>query len=178
MVHLRRQGAAVLAAAALSLLLHSQPATAYSIVAHEATVDALWDSDIAPLLRQRFSGVTAEQLAEARAYAYGGSLLPDLGFYPFGSHLFTDLTHFFRTGAFVQALIRGAGTVDDYAFALGALAHYASDNAGHPIAVNRAVPMMYPKVRAKVGERALYVDSPARHVMVEFAYDVLQVARG
>jgi hypothetical protein len=178
MVHLRRQGAAVLAAAALSLLLHSQPATAYSIVAHEATVDALWDSEIAPLLRQRFSGLTAEQLAEARAYAYGGSLIQDLGYYPFGSHLFTDLTHYVRTGAFVQALIRGAGTVDDYAFALGALAHYASDNAGHPIAVNRAVPMMYPKVRAKVGERALYVDSPARHVMVEFAYDVLQVARG
>jgi len=37
---------------------------------------------------------------------------------------------------------------------------------------------MYPKVRAKVGKRALYADSPARHIMVEFAFDVLQVASG
>ena len=46
------------------------------------------------------------------------------------------------------------------------------------MAVNRAVPIMYPKVRAKVGPRALYVDSPTRHLMVEFAFDVLQVASG
>ena len=46
------------------------------------------------------------------------------------------------------------------------------------MAVNPGVPMMYPKVRAKIGPRALYVDSPARHIMVEFAFDVVQVARG
>lgn len=108
----------------------------------------------------------------------GGSLIQDLGYYPFGSHLFTNLTHYVRTGDFVDAMIRGATDANEYAFALGALAHYASDNAGHPLAVNRAVPIVYPKMRAKVGNEALYIDSPARHVMVEFAFDVLQVARG
>lgn len=159
-------------------LLIGRPASAYSVLAHEATVDALWDDEIVPLLRQRFPGLTAERLAQARAYAYGGSLIQDLGYYPFGSHLFTNLTHYVRSGDFVASLIRGAADVNEYAFALGALAHYSSDNAGHPIAVNRAVPLMYPKLRAKVGNEALYEDSPARHVMVEFAFDVLQVAKG
>ena len=178
MGHFRRRVAAALLVSGIFLLLHARSASAYSILAHEGTVDAVWDSEIVPLLRERFVGLSPEQLTQARAYAYGGSLIQDLGYYPFGSHLFTNLTHYVRTGDFVQALIRGATTVDEYAFALGTLAHYASDNAGHPLAVNRAVPMMYPKVRAKVGDRALYVDSPASHVMVEFAYDVLQVARG
>ena len=161
-----------------ALLALPARACAYSVLAHEGTIDAAWDGEIVPLLRERFPGLTAEQLAEARAYAYGGSLIQDLGYYPFGSHLFTNLTHYVRSGDFVLSLIRNAADVDEFAFALGALAHYASDNAGHPMAVNRAVPLMYPKVRAKVGDRALYVDSPVAHVMVEFAYDVLQVARG
>jgi Zinc dependent phospholipase C len=153
-------------------------ADAYSVLAHQDTVDALWDSDLVPLLRSRFKGLSGAQVVEARAYAYGGALIQDLGYYPFGSHLFTNLTHYVRTGDFVESLIRGATDATEYAFALGALAHYASDNAGHPMAVNRGVPMMYPKVRAKVGPRALYIDDPARHVMVEFAFDVLRVARG
>ena len=115
---------------------------------------------------------------QARAYAYGGSLIQDLGYYPFGSHLFTNLTHYVRSGDFVESMLRNAKDLNEYAFALGALAHYASDNTGHPLAVNRSVPLMYPKVRAKTGPVALYVDSPARHVMVEFAFDVLQVAKG
>ena len=163
---------------ALLSAVSGRSAEAYSILAHEGTVDAAWDDEIVPLLRQRFPGLTAAQLVSARAHAYGGSLIQDLGYYPFGSHLFTNLTHYARTGDFVQSLIRNAADANDYAFALGALAHYASDNAGHPLAVNRAVPLMYPKVRAEAGERALYVDSPIRHVMVEFAFDVLQVARG
>ena len=153
-------------------------AAAYSVLAHEGTVDALWDAAIVPLLRQRFPSIGTDQIAAARAYAYGGSLIQDLGYYPFGSHLFTNLTHYVRTGDFVLALIDGAADANEFAFALGALAHYASDNAGHPLAVNRVVPMLYPKVRAKVGDVALYIDSPVRHVMVEFAFDVLQVARG
>jgi hypothetical protein len=163
----------------LCIMLGRAPdASAYSVFAHQDMVDALWDTDIVPLFRSRFAGLTEEQIATARAYAYGGALIQDLGYYPFGSHLFTNLTHYVRTGDFVEALIRGATDVDEYAFALGALAHYASDNAGHPMAVNVGVPIMYPKVRAEVGSRALYVDAPARHVMVEFAYDVLRVAKG
>jgi hypothetical protein len=163
---------------AVCVLFYERPVAAYSVLTHEGTVDALWDEEIVPLLRQRFSGLTAADLVEARSYAYGGSLIQDLGYYPFGSHLFTNMTHYVRTGDFVESLIRNATDANQYAFALGALAHYASDNAGHPLAVNRAVPIMYPKIRAKVGNVALYIDSPARHIMVEFAFDVLQVARG
>jgi Zinc dependent phospholipase C len=168
----------VIAAVFFALIFHARPAAGYSILAHEGLVDTLWADEIVPLLRDRFPGLTAADLTRARAYAYGGSLIQDLGYYPFGSHLFTNLTHYARTGGFIQSLIRNATTGDEYAFALGALAHYSADTAGHPIAVNRAVPLMYPKVRAEVGERALYVDSPVRHVMVEFGYDVLAVARG
>ncbi len=162
----------------LGVLCASGPASAYSVLAHEDTVDGMWEPEIVPLLRQRFPGLTDAQLREAHAYAYGGALIQDLGYYPFGSHLFTNLTHYVRTGDFVESLLGGATDLNEYAFALGALAHYASDNAGHPLAVNRAVPLMYPKVRTKVGATALYVDSPARHVMVEFAFDVLRVAKG
>jgi hypothetical protein len=160
------------------VLLSEQTLSGYSVLAHEGMVDAAWDTEIVPALGQRFGRLTSSQLAEARAYAYGGSLIQDLGYYPFGSRLFTNLTHYVRAGDFVESLIAGATNANEYAFALGALAHYSSDCAGHPLAVNRAVPLMYPKVRAKVGPNALYVDSPARHVMVEFAFDVLQVARG
>ncbi len=158
--------------------LAPRPAGAFSVIAHLEAVDSSWDRRLAPLLEKRFGSLTAAQLKEARAYAYGGALIQDLGYYPFGSHFFTNLTHYVRSGEFVDALIRDASDPDEYAFALGALAHYAFDNTGHPLAVNRAVPIMYPKVRAKVGPTALYVDSPGRHIMVEFAYDVLQVARG
>jgi hypothetical protein len=175
----RSSGAlAVWVLAIAAVLLHDRPVAAYSVLAHQATVDAAWDDEIVPLLRQRFGTLGDEQLAAARAHAYGGSLIQDLGYYPFGSRLFSNLTHYVRSGDFVEALLRGAADANEYAFALGALAHYASDNAGHPLAVNRAVPLMYPKVRAKVGKEALYADSPARHVMVEFAFDVMQVARG
>ena len=160
------------------LLFRPPDAHAYSVLAHEAIIDTVWTDQLAPLLRQRFPGISAQDVQKARAYAYGGSLIQDLGYYPFGSHFFTNLVHYVRSGDFVEALIRDSGTVDEFAFALGALAHYASDNTGHPIAVNLAVPILYPKLRAEYGRTVLFVDSPPRHVMVEFAFDVLQVARG
>ena len=150
----------------------------YSVLAHEAMVDEAWEGHIVPTLRQRFPRVTSEQLTTARAYAYGGSLIHDLGYYPFGSRFFSDLLHYVRSGDFVDALVSEARDVNELAFALGAMAHYASDTVGHRVAVNHAVPMMYPKVRAEHGDDVLYVDSPARHVMVEFAFDVLQAGRG
>jgi hypothetical protein len=174
----RRLTRVLCAFAIAAAVLNARPAGAYSVMAHLGAVDEFWDSEIAGLLQQRFGRLTPDQLKEARAYAYGGALIQDLGYYPFGSHRFTNLTHYVRSGDFVESLIRNAQDPDEYAFALGALAHYAFDNAGHPLAVNRAVPLMYPKVRAKVGDRALYIDSPARHIMVEFAFDVLQVAAG
>ena len=153
-------------------------AGAYSVLAHEANVDALWDSAIRPLLVRRYPHITAEELQRARASAYGGSVIQDLGYYPFGSRFFSNLLHYVRTGDFVEEMLRTAKDANELAFAIGALAHYAADNVGHPEAVNRAVPLLFPKLRAKYGDRVTYVQSPASHVMTEFSFDVVQVAGG
>jgi hypothetical protein len=161
-----------------TLLLAPSRAAAYSVLAHEANVDVLWDTAIAPVLKQRFPRTSPEELDDARAYAYGGCVIQDLGYYPFGSHFFSDLLHYVRTGDFVTTLIAEAKDVDDLAFALGALAHYAADSNGHPLATNRVVPIEYPKLREKFGNRVTYAQSPKRHVIVEFSFDVLQSASG
>jgi hypothetical protein len=153
-------------------------ATGYSVLAHEANIDALWETTIKTMLQARYPKTTPEQLLEARAYAYGGCVIQDLGYYPFGSHFFSNLLHYVRTGDFVDALIRNAQDIDEYAFALGALGHYAADNSGHPMGVNRAVPLMYPKLKAKFGNTVTYGQSPKSHVLVEFSFDVVQVAAG
>jgi len=171
-----RHGAIFVIVLALVLVCVPSSSSAYSVLAHEALIDNAWSKQIVPLLTRRFPGSSIQELEEARAYAYGGSLIQDLGYYPFGSHFFSNLVHYVRSGDFVVALLRDAQTVDEYAFALGALAHYVSDNAAHPT-VNHAVPVIYPKLRAKYGDDVLFGDSPARHVMVEFSFDVLQVAR-
>jgi len=166
---------AVVAAMVIALSVPT-PATAYSVLAHEANVDALWDGAIAPMLLARFPGTSPEQLREARGYAYGGCVIQDLGYYPFGSQFFSNLLHYVRTGDFIAALIADAQDVDEYAFALGALGHYSADTEGHPMATNRAVPLMYPKLKKKFGNHVTYAQSPKTHVMVEFSFDVVQVA--
>jgi hypothetical protein len=153
-------------------------AEAYSVLAHESNIDALWNSHIRGLLIAKYPGTTPQTLLEARAYAYGGSVIQDLGYYPFGSRFFTNLLHYVKTGDFVERLIRDAQDVNEYAFALGALCHYASDNAGHSLAVNRAVPLIYPKLQRKFGNSVPYDKAPKEHIMVEFAFDVLLVAHG
>jgi hypothetical protein len=167
------------AACVLTLALLAPPdAGAYSVLAHEANIDALWESSLRPLLSRRFPRATRDEVAGARAYAYGGAVIQDLGYYPFGSHFFSNLLHYVRTGDFVETLIRESRDVNEYAFALGALAHYTADNVGHPGAVNRSVAMLYPKLRAKYGDSVTYAESPARHVLVEFSFDVVQAATG
>ena len=150
----------------------------YSVLTHEAIIDSAWDDSIKPLLLKRFPASTPEELKTAHSYAYGGCVIQDLGYYPFGSHLFSDLVHYVRTGDFVQALIRDSQDLNEYAFALGALAHYAADNQGHRVAVNLAVPMLYPKLRAKYGDTVVYDQNPAAHLRTEFGFDVLEVAKG
>src|SRR5262249_10946153 len=151
----------------LSMLFASR-ANAYSVLAHEANIDVVWDNAIVPVLKQRFPRATADELANARAYAYGGCVIQDLGYYPFGSHFFSDLLHYVRSGDFVAALIEEASDVNELAFGLGALAHYAADSNGHPLATNRVVPMEYPKLREKFGNRVTYAQSPKSHILVEF----------
>ena len=160
------------------LLLAPREARAYSVLAHEANIDALWETSLRPLLARRYPRATRDEVVQARAYAYGGAVIQDLGYYPFGSHFFSNLVHYVRTGDFVEALLREAHDVNEYAFALGALAHHSADNVGHPEGTNRAVALMYPRLRAQHGASVTYADSPATHVLVEFSFDVVQAASG
>jgi Zinc dependent phospholipase C len=164
--------------AALALLpLWPLRCAAYSVLSHEAIIDSAWDANIKPLLLKRFPDATPDELVEAHGYAYGGSIIQDMGYYPHGSHFLSDLTHYVRSGDFVVALIRDAKDLNEYAFALGAMAHYAADNDGHRIGVNRAVPLLYPKLRKKHGDFVTYEDDPLAHVKTEFGFDVLEIAK-
>jgi hypothetical protein len=160
-----------------ALILSALPCGAYSALSHEAVVDSVWLTHIRPLLLQRFPQSTPDQLKEAHAYAYGGSQIQDLGYFPFSSHLYSDLVHYVRSGDFVAFMVRDAQTLDELAFAMGALAHYTSDRTGHP-AINHAAALEYPKLRRKFGESPTYEDSPGDHLKTEFAFDVVQVSRG
>jgi hypothetical protein len=140
------------------------------------SIDFLWSSEIRPLLLQRFPGLSEDQLREAHAYAYGGAVIQDLGYYPFGSRDFSNLVHYVRSGDFVSELLRQSQDVNEYAFALGALSHYAADIVGHP-AVNQAVAIQYPKLRAKFGRSVRYAQDKTAHSKTEFGFDTLQVAK-
>jgi hypothetical protein len=158
-------------------LFSASTASSYSVLTHEAIIDSTWDSAIKPLLLKRFPASTADELIEAHAYAYGGSIIQDLGYYPFGSKFFSDLTHYVRSGDFILNMIRDSQDLDEYAFALGALAHYAADNNGHRMATNVSVPLLYPKLRLRFGKTITYSDDPFSHTKTEFGFDVFQAAR-
>jgi hypothetical protein len=149
---------------------------AYSVLTHEQVVDLLWKDSIQPLLLARFPSATADELLNAHAYAYGGSLVQDMGYYPFGSKLFSDLTHYVRSGDFVVSLVRESSDLNEYAFALGALAHYSADICGHP-AVNRSVSIEFPKLAKKYGNVVTYENDPKAHIRTEFGFDIVQVAK-
>src|ERR1700751_2348354 len=136
----------------LLLLLSTSVFYGYSVLTHEAIVDSLWDASIQKMLLKRFPAATPEELEKAHASAYGGCILQDMGYYPFSSRLFSDLTHYVRSGDFIAALIRESQDLNEYAFALGALSHYAADNSGHRLAVNLAVPILYPNLRRQFGK--------------------------
>ena len=164
------------AAFLLAVLTCGGSSFAYSVLTHEEIVDLLWTDEIRPLLLKRYPGLSEEQITEAHAYAYGGAVIQDLGYYPFGSREFSDLVHYVRSGDFVLELLLGSQDVDEYAFALGALSHYASDIAGHP-AVNQAVAIEYPKLRAKYGKSVRYAQDKTAHLKTEFGFDTMQVAK-
>lgn len=152
-------------------------ARAYSVLTHEALIDASWDKFLKPLLKEHYPMAADSDLVKAHAYAYGGSLLADMGYYPFGSVYFTNLAHYVRTGDFVENMLEEAQNMDEYAFALGALCHYYADKYGHSIAVNLTVPEVYPKMEHKFGYRVTYDDDHTSHSRVELAFDVLEIAR-
>jgi hypothetical protein len=159
------------------LLAAPIPCSAYSVLSHEAVIDAVWATNIAPLLRKRFPNATPDEMRDAHAYAYGGAIIQDLGYYPYGNKFFSDLAHYVRSGDFIEALLRDARDINEYAFALGAMSHYAADNEGHRLAVNLAVPLLYPQLKKKYGDVVTYEDNPLTHVKAEFGFDVLEVAK-
>ena len=162
----------------LLVLCSAPPAFPYSVLTHEAIIDSTWDSGIKPLLLKRFPGSTEADLMQAHAYAYGGSIIQDLGYYPFGSKFFSDLTHYVRSGDFVLNMVRDSQNLDEYAFALGALAHFATDNNGHRMATNVSVPLLYPALKLKFGNSITYADDPLSHTKTEFGFDVFQASKG
>jgi hypothetical protein len=170
-----RSGIRVLAVF-LVMLLCTRGSSAYSVLTHEEIVDLLWTDELRPLLLKRFPALTEDQLKEAHGYAYGGAVIQDLGYYPFGSVEFSNLVHYVRSGDFVRTLLLQSQDANEYAFALGALAHYASDIAGHP-AVNQAVSIQYPKLRAKFGNSVRYAQDHTAHLKTEFGFDMVQVAK-
>jgi len=143
---------------------------------HEEVVDLLWQDTIQPLLLKRFPNATPDDLKKAHAFAYGGCLVQDMGYYPFGNKYFSDLTHYVRSGDFIVNLVHEASDVNEYAFALGALAHYSSDNMGHPT-VNESVSILFPELRKKYGKEVTYEDNPKAHIRTEFGFDMVQVAK-
>src|SRR5579863_6975468 len=170
--HLAMQLGAIL----LIVFMSCSSSSAYSVLTHEEIVDLLWADEIRPLLLRRYPGLTEEQITQAHAYAYGGAVIQDLGYYPFGNREFSDLVHYVRSGDFVRELLLESQDVNEYAFALGALSHYASDIAGHP-AVNRSVAIQYPKLRAKYGKSVRYAQDKTAHLKTEFGFDTVQVAK-
>ena len=164
------------AAVLLITLLCTGASNAYSVLTHEQIVDLLWTDELRPLLLQRCPALTEDELKVAHSYAYGGAVIQDLGYYPFGSVEFSNLVHYVRSGDFVQELLLQSQDANEYAFALGALAHYASDIAGHP-AVNQAVSIQYPKLRAKYGSSVRYAEDHTAHLKTEFGFDMVQVAK-
>jgi hypothetical protein len=151
---------------------------ALGVFTHEAIIDASWEKSIVPLLKAKYPAATDSMLTEAHAYAYGGAVAPDMGYYPFGSKLFTNLVHYVRSGAMVIALLKDAGNINQYAFALGFLSHYNADNYGHPLATNISVPLVYPKLGKKYGSEITYAQNRISHMRMEFGFDVLEIAKG
>jgi hypothetical protein len=162
----------------LLFLSFAAPSWSYSVLSHEAMVDALWDSMLKPIILARFPNTPPEQLKDAHAYAYGGAILQDMGFYPHGNGYFSDLTHYVRSGDFISALLADARTPNDLGFALGALSHFAGDCDGHSIGTNEAEGILYPKLARKYGMPLTYEENPANHLKTEFGFDVVEIAKG
>ena len=160
----------------LLLSFTTRTADAYSLLTHEQLIDLTWQSSIVPLLLSRYPTLTPDQIEHARAYAYGGCVIQDIGYYPFGDAFFSDLTHYVRSGDFVVNLFRNAGNADELAFAVGALSHYIGDTIGHAEATNLAVPVEFPKLGKRYGKSVNYAQGEHQHVQTEFAFDINEIA--
>jgi len=158
-VKVRIKKICVLLAVAMLLMASPRPVAAYSVLSHEAIIDSAWDTSIKPVLLKRFPDATKDELREAHGYAYGGAIIQDMGYYPHGSMFFSDLAHYVRSGDFVLTMLRDSKDLNEYAFALGALAHYAADTDGHRLGTNRAVRCCIPS-----SKRSTVIPSPTKTI--------------
>lgn len=161
----------------LLLMVWPEASRGYSVMSHQAIIDAAWEAGIKPALRQRFPNATEDEINRGQAYAYGGAIIQDLGYYPYGNPFFSDLTHYVRSADFIFALLRDSQDIYEYSFALGAMAHYAADNNGHRLGTNRAVALLYPRLKHKYGDSVSYEEDKLAHVKTEFGFDVLEIAK-
>jgi len=172
---MRRRAAIVVAILAV-VLPWGGAAHAYSLLTHEQLIDLTWKDSIVPLLLSRYPTLTPAELEQARAYAYGGCVIQDIGYYPFGDVAYSDLTHYVRSGDFVVNLFRNATNADELAFAVGALSHYIGDSVGHAEATNVAVPVEFPKLGVKYGKTVNFAQGQRQHIQTEFAFDINEIA--
>lgn len=161
----------------LLFLAFSKQSFSYAVLTHQQIIDLAWKDSIVPTLLSRYPHTTEAELARAKAYAYGGCVIQDAGYYPFGHAFFSDLTHYVRSGDFVASLIRNSRNVDELAFALGALSHYVGDSIGHHDAVNPSTAETFPNLEKKYGPEVTYDESPHGHVRTEFAFDINQLSK-
>lgn len=159
----------------ITFLLFGMNSHAYSVLTHEELIDLAWNDSIRPLLLVRFPNATESELRVAHSFAYGGSAVQDMGYYPFGKKFFSNLTHYVRSGDFVAWMLRNASTLNEYAFAMGALSHYLGDSIGHSEAINPATAIEFPKLGNKYGGKVTYGESPHGHIRTEFAFDVQEM---
>jgi hypothetical protein len=159
------------------LAISPRPAEGYGLLTHHQLIDQSWDSTIVPILLSRYPQLTTDQLKRAHAYAYGGSVIQDLGYYPFSNAFFSDLTHYVRSGDFVRSLLRNSHNANELAFAIGALSHYFGDAIGHSQATNPSVAEAFPKLGAKYGSSVNYAQGKNAHGQVEFAFDINQASK-
>jgi hypothetical protein len=176
--HLKRLFSRVLVLLVCAFLVLQPNTQAFSVLTHEELIDLAWNDSIRPLLLAKFPGTTAAQLREAHAYAYGGCAVQDMGYYPFGKQLFSNLTHYVRSGDFVAWLLSNAHSVNEYAFAIGVLSHYVGDSIGHSEAINRATAVNFPKLEQKFGPSITYDESPHGHIRTEFSFDIAEISDG
>src|ERR1035441_4569397 len=161
---------------ALLLFPWHRRADAYSLLTHEQLIDLTWQDSIVPLLLSRYPNLTPADIETARAYAYGGCIIQDIGYYPFGDRSFSNLTHYVRSGDFIVSLFRNATNANELAFAVGALSHYVGDTIGHSTATNHAVAIEFPSLGAKYGLEVNYAQGERQHVQTEFAFDIDEIA--
>ncbi len=157
-------------------LVAPQSASGYATFTHLELIDLAWNDSILPLILLKFPTATGAGIDEAHAYAYGGALIQDLGYYPFGKKFFSNLTHYVRSADFVRALLRNAQDADEFAFAIGALSHFVGDSYGHSEGINPATGIMFPDLARQYGPIVTYEEQPTAHIRTEFGFDDAQIA--